>query len=148
MTPNPTRRNWIAVASADHVRSGRAASFMQVCHGKASPLRRLHPGDCVVYYSPTTEFRGHEKCQAFTSFGIVCDRQPYQPMTEGDFCPYRRDVKWFATRDAPIRPLLDILEFSCGRRNWGHQLRFGVFRISDHDMRAIATAMGVSQFPD
>lgn len=34
-------KSWIAVASAEHVRSGRAQGFMQVCHGKAAPLRRL-----------------------------------------------------------------------------------------------------------
>lgn len=36
--------NWIAVASAEHVRIGRAGGFMQVCHGKATPLRRVKPG--------------------------------------------------------------------------------------------------------
>jgi hypothetical protein len=34
-------QNWIAVASADHVGRGRAPGFMQVCHGKAAPLRRI-----------------------------------------------------------------------------------------------------------
>lgn len=33
-------KSWIAVASAEHVRSGRSQGFMQVCHGKAAPLRR------------------------------------------------------------------------------------------------------------
>ena len=41
---------WIGVASADHVARGRADGFMQVCHGKAAPLRRIKPGDGVVYY--------------------------------------------------------------------------------------------------
>ena len=45
-------RNWLAVASAEHVQIGRSAGFMQVCHGKASPLRRIQPGDRIVYYSP------------------------------------------------------------------------------------------------
>ena len=45
-------RNWLAVASAEHVEIGRDAGFMQVCHGKATPLRRVQPGDRVVYYSP------------------------------------------------------------------------------------------------
>jgi hypothetical protein len=31
-------RTWIAVASAEHVRVGHQAGFMQVCHGKAAPL--------------------------------------------------------------------------------------------------------------
>jgi hypothetical protein len=33
-------RNWIAVASAEHAQRGRSEGFMQVCHGKAAPLRR------------------------------------------------------------------------------------------------------------
>jgi EVE domain len=143
MTPHPTVQDWIAVASAEHVQRGRAAGFMQVCHGKAGPLRRIRPHDRVAYYSPTLEFRGSDKCQAFTALGIVCDRPPYQPEAEGEFSPHRRDVRWLATRDAPIKPLLEVLEFSAGRRNWGYQLRFGLFRISDHDMRIIAKAMGV-----
>ena len=45
---------WLAVASAEHVRRGRQGGFMQVNHGKAAPLRRIKPGDFVVYYSPST----------------------------------------------------------------------------------------------
>ncbi|MBY0464817.1 MAG: EVE domain-containing protein, partial [Burkholderiales bacterium] len=48
-------RNWIAVASADHARRGRdemTPGFMQVCHGKCAPLKRMRPGDRVAYYAP------------------------------------------------------------------------------------------------
>ena len=148
MTTHPTIQNWIAIASAEHVRHGRAAGFMQVCHGKAAPLRRVHPHDRVAYYSPTIELGGSGKCQAFTAFGIVRERAPYRPAAEGDFSPYRRDVMWLETYDAPIKPLLDALEFAAGRRNWGYQLRFGLFRVSERDMRTIATAMGVIRLPD
>ncbi len=148
MTPHLTVENWIAVASAAHVRRGRGAGFMQVCHGKAVPLRGIQPHDRVACYSPTIEFRGSDKCQAFTALGIVGDRPPYRPAAEGDFSPYRRDVTWLETRDAPMTPLLDALEFSAGRRNWGYQFRFGLFRISERDMRTIARAMGVIRFPD
>ena len=47
-------RFWLAVASAQHVRRGRTEGFMQVNHGKAAPLRRIRPGDGIVYYSPRT----------------------------------------------------------------------------------------------
>jgi hypothetical protein len=147
MTPHPTVQNWIAVASAEHVRRGRAAGFMQVCHGKA-PLRRIQPHDRVACYSPTLEFRGRDKCQAFTALGIVCDRQPYRGAAQEDFSPYRRDVTWLETRDAAITPLLAALELSAGRRNWGYRFRFGLFRISEHDMGTIAKAMGVIRFAD
>src|SRR5437879_3630028 len=66
-------QNWIAVASAEHVRRGRGEGFMQVCHGKAAPLRRVKPGSRVVYYSPTEAFGGKERLQAFTALGVVRD---------------------------------------------------------------------------
>ncbi len=37
-------RNWIAVASADHVRRGLAGGFMQVCHGKAAAVAAAEAG--------------------------------------------------------------------------------------------------------
>ncbi|HEV8014305.1 MAG TPA: EVE domain-containing protein [Stellaceae bacterium] len=140
-------RNWIAVASAEHVRRGSADGFMQVCHGKAAPLKRVAPGDRVAYYSPTIEFRGKEKCQAFTRLGIVRAGAPYQVEMSAGFCPFRRDVRWLETTDAPIAPLLAALDFTAGKRNWGYQLRLGLFAVSDHDMALIAKAMGVDALP-
>ena len=140
-------RNWIAVASADHVRGGCKAGFMQVCHGKAAPLRRIRPGDRVAYYSPTVEFRGKDKLQAFTAIGVVKAGDPYQFDMGGGFCPFRRDVTWIEAIETPIQPLIGELEFSAGKRNWGYQLRSGLFSVSDHDMEKIAKAMGVRRFP-
>jgi hypothetical protein len=139
-------RNWIAVASAEHVRRGREAGFMQVCHGKAAPLRRIKPGDRVAYYSPTVEFRGKDKLQAFTAIGIVKVGEPYQFDMGDGFCPFRRDVAWLKAYETPILPLLDALDFSAGVKNWGYPLRFGLFSISDHDLQIIAAAMG-AQLP-
>jgi hypothetical protein len=133
--------NWIAVASAEHVRRGRAAGFMQVCHGKAAALRRVRPGDRVAYYSPTEEFRGRTSLKAFTAIGVVRAGEPYQVDMGGGFHPFRRDVDWLPGREFPIAPLLDQLEFAAGRRNWGYQLRFGLFAVSDHDLGVIAAAM-------
>jgi hypothetical protein len=64
-------RNWLAVASADHVRAGRKLGFMQNNHGRPAPLRRIQPGDRVVFYSPTDSFRGNDSLQAFTPLGTV-----------------------------------------------------------------------------
>jgi hypothetical protein len=141
-----SRRNWIAVASAEHVRIGRAEGFMQLSHGKAAPLRRVKPGDRVAYYSPTVEFRGKDKLQAFTAIGIVRDGEPYRCAMGRDFVPFRRDVTWLPCRETPIQPLLDQLEFTAGVRNWGYQLRFGLFAVSDPDIERIAAAMA-AQLP-
>jgi hypothetical protein len=136
-------KNWIAVASADHVAIGRREGIMQVCHGKGGPLRRIRPGDAVAYYSPALFMRRADGLQSFTALGVVKDRAPYQFDMGGGFVPFRRDVTWFDTRDAPIRPLLEALEFTHGKQNWGYQFRYGLFEIGHADMRRIADAMGV-----
>jgi len=135
-------KHWIAVASAEHARRGKAG-FMQVNHGKAAPLKRIHPGDGVAYYSPTETFRGKDKLQAFTLVGRVRPGDIYQGEM-GDWVAHRRDVDWADAHDAPIAPLLDHLDFTAGKTNWGYQLRFGLFEISEHDFELIAQAMGAS----
>ncbi|TGQ71036.1 EVE domain-containing protein [Mesorhizobium sp. M00.F.Ca.ET.186.01.1.1] len=133
---------WIAVASAQHVRRGREAGFMQVNHGKAAPLRRVKPGDGIVYYSPSTILGEKDGLQAFTAIGAVREGEPYQGDMGGGFTPSRRDVDWAAAEEAPIKPLLDRLDFTAGKSNWGYQLRFGLFAISEGDFSLIAEAMG------
>lgn len=135
---------WLAVASADHVQRGQGEGFMQVCHGKAGPLRRIRPGDGIVYYSPSTAFRGKDVLKTFTAIGTVRDGEPYQVAMAADFHPFRRDVAWTPARPAPIAPLLGVLDFTRGKSNWGYQLRFGVLSISGHDFGLIAAAMGAA----
>jgi hypothetical protein len=132
---------WVAVASAEHVRLGRKAGFMQVCHGKAAPLRRIRPGDLVAYYSPTDTFKDADKLQAFTAIGIAKAVAPYQAYMGKGFCPYRRDVNWLSAEEAPIRPLLHQLTFTTARKSWGFQLRLGLFEICEGDMLLVANAM-------
>ena len=153
LDPQPLKRLpglqtcWIAVASAEHVRIGRSAGFMQVCHGKGAPLRRITPGDWVAYYSPTETFGGRDRLRTFTAIGVVKPGVPYQSDMGGGFRPYRRDVRWISATEAPIQPLLDELSFSAGNKNWGYQLRFGLFEVERRDMRRIARAMGASAIP-
>ncbi|MER9329107.1 EVE domain-containing protein [Mesorhizobium sp. M0488] len=133
---------WIAVASAQHVRRGRQGGFMQVNHGKAAPLRRVKPGDGVVYYSPTTILGEKDGLQSFTAIGTVREGELYQGDMGGGFTPFRRDVDWAKAGETPIKPLLDRLEFTAGKTNWGYQLRFGLFSASAADFALIAEAMG------
>lgn len=135
---------WVAVASAEHVRIGREAGFMQVCHGKLSPLKRIKPGDVIAYYSPTEQFQGKDRYQSFTAIGTIKPNDPYQIEMGGGFCPFRRDVNWLKASETPIKELLPQLDFSRDRKNWGYQLRFGLFEISPHDMQIIAHAMQTS----
>jgi hypothetical protein len=139
-------RNWLAVASAEHVEIGRNAGFMQVSHGKASPLRRVQPGDRVVYYSPNRIYspshalRGKDRLQAFTAIGTVKQSKLYQADMGFGFHPYRRDVVWHDAEPAPLAGLQGELAFT-QEKNWGYRLRQGLIEISDADMTTIATAM-------
>ncbi len=137
------RNNWIAVASAAHARRGSAQQpgYMQVCHGKCGPLQRVAPGDRVAYYSPTRTMGGKDTLQAFVSIGVVQPGQPYAFDMGGGFVPFRRDVAYVPSQDAPIHPLLDALDFVEDRTRWGYKFRFGLFSVSSHDMALIATAM-------
>ena len=145
-------RHWIGVASAEHVARGRRAGFMQVCHGKGAPLRRIGPGDGIAYYSPVEIFGAPpapaNRCQCFTAIGIVRDDRVYQVDMGAGFIPFRRDVDWFAAEPASILPLLDALDFARGRKNWGYAFRFGLIEISAHDMAVIAAAMRVPVLAD
>jgi hypothetical protein len=133
--------NWIAVACADHVRRGKEFGIMQVCHGKGGPLRRIKAADGIVYYSPTIALGAKQRLQAFTAIGSAKDERVYQADMGDGFRPFRRDVAYVAADDAPIMPLLDRLEFTRARKNWGYAFRFGLTQISKADFDAIARAM-------
>ena len=140
-----TPRCWIAVACAEHAHRGRdhaPVGFMQVCHGKGGPLRRLSPGDVVAYYAPSTTMGGKDRLQSFVSLGVVQPGQPYQADMGGGFVPFRRDVRYVAAEPAPIAPLLDTLDFVEDRRHWGQKFRYGLFEVAPGDMARIAQAMG------
>jgi hypothetical protein len=138
------RKNWIAVASAEHARRGcgtPGTGYMQVCHGKCAPLKRMSPGDRVAYYAPAVTMGGKDRLQKFVSLGIVQPGEPYAFDMGGGFVPFRRDVAYVPAREVSILPLLDQLEFVENRQRWGYKFRFGLFEVSDHDMQLIAGAM-------
>ena len=142
------RKYWLAIASADHVQRGRAEGFMQVCHGKSAPLRRVKLGDGVVYYSPAQTMGGKDKLQSFTAQGMICGDAVYQVDMGQGFSPYRRDVQWSDTMIIPIRPQLDRLELTRGKSNWAYPFRFGLLEITRHDYQLIAQAMAGSRQVD
>jgi hypothetical protein len=141
------RRNWIAVASAEHARLGRdhaGVGFMQVGHGKLAPLKRVAPGDRVAYYAPASVLGGGDKLQSFVSIGVVQNGEPYEVDMGKGFVPWRRDVAYAAAHEASILPLIDHLDFVENPKRWGFKLRFGLCEVSDHDIHLIAGAMDAS----
>lgn len=133
--------SWIAVASAEHVRRGVAGGFMQGRHGKAGPLRRIAPGDRIAYYSPTETFGGRDRCRCFTAVGVVEDGKVDQVDMGGGFRPCRRAVRYLEAQPAPIEPLLGHPGFALTGKGGGARLRFGLLRIDESSMDAIAAAM-------
>ena len=138
------RTGWIGVAGREHVRRAVEGGFCQLNHGRDAPVRRLSPGDLIVYYSPREGMRSGEPLQAFTAIGEVLEGEPYQVDLTPMFRPVRRDVRYFDAVDASIRPLLGTLSFTKGRRSWGQELRRGTFAIDWADCQLIARAMGVA----
>ena len=132
---------WIAVASKDHVMKGVAGGFMQANHGKSSPLRRIAPGDWVIYYSSKQRYKEKEPCQAFTAVGQVKEGDVYTAVVAPDFEPARRDVDFKPGAEVPIRPLINQLSFIEDKQNWGYMFRFGFFEINKADFDLIADQM-------
>ena len=62
----------------------------------------------------------------------------------GGFVPWRRQVDWCVADVAPITPLLPLMAWTTGKRNWAYPLRFGLLAISRSDLHCIAQAMGAA----
>lgn len=133
---------WIAVASKEHVQKGVTAGIMQVCHGKQTPLKKIHQGDWVVYYSPTEIFGQKTPCRAFTAIGQVNNKEPYQYHMSADFIPWRRDVTFVKSHNALIEPLIPNLSFIKNKQHWGMSFRYGLFSIPKEDFIIISSSMG------
>jgi len=136
-----TERYWITVVSKDHIRRGVAGGFMQANHGKAGLLKKLHPNDWVIFYSPKVTYEGDEKLQAFTAIGQVADEKLYQYKMSDDFVPYRRNVTYYPCKDVPIVPLIGSLGFISDKKAWGFRFRFGFFQIGRDDFNLLKGKM-------
>ena len=134
-----TQRFWIGVVSREHVLIGAAGGFAMLNHGKLAPLRRLTPGDGLIYYSPKTAYPDGTPLKAFTAIGTVRDAAPYPAEMRPGMLGYRRDIDWLPAAETPISLVIDRLEFARG--NWGMLARRGLFEISDADFQTIRTAM-------
>lgn len=140
-----TQQFWIGVVSKEHVLRGKAECFAQVCHGKGAPLKRMQANDLLFYYSPSNQFGDKTPYQCFTAMGVIQPRETYQVQMSEDFIPFRRDVQYLNTQDAPIRPLIPQLAFIHDKTRWGSAFRFGIVKIPKEDCMIIAQAMGITQ---
>jgi EVE domain len=145
MAKSERQRFWVGVASRNHVKSGEAGGFCQLCHGKATPVRRMRRGDGLIDDSPNEEMQDGAPMQAFTALGLIRDDAPYLFAQAPGFTPMRRDVLYLPSQDTPIRPLLPLLDFISNTAAWGMTFRRGAFEISAHGFEVIARHMRVER---
>ena len=134
-----TQRHWIGTVSREHVLIGVAGGFAMMNHGKLAPLKRLSPGDGLIYYSPKDAWPDGAPLKAFTAIGTVGDLPPYAAEMRTGQTGYRIDIDWLTARETPISQLTDSLEFTRG--NWGMLARRGMFEVSGADFQTIRAAM-------
>lgn len=132
---------WINVISKNHVLRGLKEGITQSGHGKEAPLKKMHQGDWIIFYSPKQSIEGDEKLQAFTAIGRLPDDDIYQFEMTSSFKPFRRKVDFKKTKEILIHPLIEKLDFIKDKKRWGYMFRFGLFEISEKDFKTISNVM-------
>ena len=132
---------WVASVSKEHTTRGVDGSFIQVCHGKQAPLKRMKKGDQLLVYSSKITMEGNEKCQSFTAIGQVTGDEVYAFRMTENFEPFRRDIAFRDCEAVSIMPLIPDLDFITNKKSWGYPFRFGFFEISEKDFNLIASKM-------
>lgn len=141
---NRETQYWVVVAAHDHASSGIGQGIVQANHGREAPLRRMQPGDGVLFYAPRQTFGGKEPLQQFIAVGTVADEPVYQVAVTDDFHPFRRRVTYDkSAAETPIRPLIEQLSFIRNKASWGYSFRSGCFAIPKADFDLICSAMTI-----
>ncbi len=134
-------RYWLVVVSKDHLENGKKMGIVQANHGKAAPMKRMKPGDLIVFYSPKLHFQSREPHKKFTAIARVKEGEVYQGNMGGGFVPYRRDVEFLSSKEAAVQPLVQTLTFIRNKQSWGFVFRFGFFEVPKEDFETISRAM-------
>jgi len=122
-------RFWISTVSRAHVQNGIAGGFAE---DDESRLKRLSPGDRIVFYAPRPD-------QRFTAIAEVVDGGPYQ---SGEV--WRRNVIFRDGNELAVQPLIDALDFIRDKRSWGVFFRRGFFEINESDFRTLERGFGTA----
>jgi len=89
-------RHWIAVISLEHARIAAASGFLQVCHGKAAPLKATRAGDEFFICCPKTQMKGGKSIKQIAFRGYFSDNEIYQVEQLPGFQPWRKNVNFDA----------------------------------------------------
>jgi predicted RNA-binding protein len=132
---------WVVVVSKDHLEIGKKLGIVQANRGKAAPMKRMKPGDFIVFYSPKLHFEGKDPYKRFTAIARVKEGEVYQGDMGEEFTAFRRDAEYLPCDEADIQPLVPNLTFIRSKRSWGFVFRFGFFEIPEGDFQTISRAM-------
>ncbi len=134
-------RYWIGVIHRKQAMAAKAAGFIALSHGKEAAVKKLSPGDQIIFYAPKSDFESNA-VQAFIAMLTVTGETVRQRDLPGtDFRPFTRDATYHDVQEIPVRPLLDHLSFVKSPTHWGMAFRRSHFEISEGDFNTITQGM-------
>ncbi|BEM34568.1 EVE domain-containing protein [Serratia sp. Lou2A] len=133
-------KHWIAVISQAHARIAAESGFLQVCHGKAGPLRKTRSGDEVFIYCPRSEMGGGDVLKTVEFHCVFQNDDVYQVEQFPGFTPHRKDVVFNRHFQPVVLKEVAGLEFTADS-HWGMLARRGFFEIGPHDAALLRKAM-------
>ncbi|WP_156851634.1 EVE domain-containing protein [Bartonella refiksaydamii] len=125
-------KHWIAVISRAHARFAAEFGFLQVCHGKAGPLRKTSKGDEAFIYCPRCEIGTGQVIQTIEFQCIFKDDHIYQVKQAPNFVPFRKDVIFNKQAQSVILKEIQGLEFLTNP-HWGMLAQRDFFEITAYD---------------
>ncbi|MBT0723618.1 EVE domain-containing protein [Rosenbergiella sp. S61] len=133
-------KHWIAVISRAHARIAADFEFLQVCHGKAGPLRQTRAGDEVFIYCPRSEINAGEILKTVEFQCVFNNDDVYQVEQFPGFKPFRKDVTFNRKFQPVVLKEVIGLELTANP-HWGMLARRGFFEISEHDAELLRLGM-------
>jgi len=131
------KKHWLAVVSLEHAQVAFKSGFLQVCHGRAEPLRRAAVDDDVFVYCPKTAMENGKSLMSVHFRGRFASERLYNVEMFPGFAPWRRDVAF----DASFKPI-DIRRIAglrlTAEPSWGLALRRGFIELRADDAARIA----------
>ncbi len=132
---------FIASISKEHADIGIKNGFIQVCHGKETPLKKMKKNDKILIYSAKLKMDTKEKYQKFVGLGEIFDNEIFHFQMNEVFCPFRRKVNFIKSKEVSILPLIEKLDFIPNKKFWGYPFRFGFLEIPEKDFLFIRGEM-------
>lgn len=136
-----SEKHYLGIAEKVHADMCVEAGIVVLGLDGPSGVRKLNPGDGVVYYSPKIAPDG-DILRSFTALGRVIGEGEYERDFDGGHRLWVRDVDW-DTRVQPVSiyDLLDQLSWIKKPKNWGFYMRGSHRQIPGEDFALIYSAM-------